>query len=85
MLYAKLFADRQSRLLAGRRLLAWAERMAALGHGKPSELTPQRALEIAGAATPANARAAEPANPAGREPGRKITVTPVGIVMFLKW
>ena len=58
------------------RLLAWAERMAALGHGKPSELTPQRALEIAGAATPANARAAEPANPAGREPGRKITVTP---------
>jgi glutathione S-transferase len=60
-----------------RRLLAWAERMAAIGHGRRSELSSQRALEIAKAATPAAApSAADPADPAGRKPCQKVKVTP---------
>jgi glutathione S-transferase len=58
------------------RLLAWAERMAAIGHGKRSELSSQRALEIAKSATPATPTAADPADPAGRKPGQKVKVTP---------
>jgi len=59
------------------RLLAWAERMAAIGHGKRSELSSQRALEIAKAATPAAApAAADVSDPAGRKPGQKVRVTP---------
>ena len=58
------------------RLLAWAERMAAIGHGKRSELSSQRALEIAKAATPATPTAADVSDPAGRKPGQKVKVTP---------
>jgi len=59
------------------RLLAWAERMAAIGHGRRSELSSQRALEIAKAATPAAApAAADVSDPAGRKPGQKVRVTP---------
>jgi glutathione S-transferase len=59
------------------RLLAWAERMAAIGHGRRSELTSQRALDIAKAATPAAApAAADVSDPAGRKPGQKVKVTP---------
>jgi glutathione S-transferase len=59
------------------RLLAWAERMAAIGHGRRSELTSQRALEIAKAATPAAAPAAvDVSDPAGRKPGQRVKVTP---------
>jgi glutathione S-transferase len=60
-----------------RRLLAWAERMTAIGHGRRSELSSQRALEIAKEATPAPApAAADPADPAGRKPGQNVKVTP---------
>jgi glutathione S-transferase len=58
------------------RLLAWAERMAAIGHGKRSELSSQRALEIAKAATPATPTAADSSDPAGRQPGQQVKVTP---------
>jgi glutathione S-transferase len=58
------------------RLLAWAGRMAAIGHGKRAEMSAQRALEIAKAATPATQPAADAADPAGRKPGQQVTVTP---------
>jgi glutathione S-transferase len=58
------------------RLLAWAERMAAIGHGRRTEMSAQRALEIAKAATPATSPAADASDPAGRKPGLKVTVTP---------
>jgi glutathione S-transferase len=59
------------------RLLAWAARMAAIGHGRRSELSSHHALEIAKAATPAPApAAADPADPAGRKPGQNVKVTP---------
>src|SRR5262249_42149250 len=58
------------------RLLAWAERMAAIGHGRRTDMSAQRALEIAQAATPATPPAADGLDPAGRKPGVKVTVTP---------
>jgi glutathione S-transferase len=58
------------------RLLAWAERMAAFGHGERNEMSAQQALEIAKAAQPATAPAADFSDPAGRRPGQKVTVTP---------
>jgi glutathione S-transferase len=58
------------------RLLGWAERMAAIGHGKRTEMSSQRALEIAKAATPVTAPAADRSDPVGRKPGQKVAVTP---------
>jgi glutathione S-transferase len=42
------------------RLIAWRERMAAIGHGTRSEMTPDDALAIARAATPAAPRQSDP-------------------------
>ncbi len=53
--------------------------MAAFGHGKRTEMSSQRALEIAKAATPATPAeptAADGSDPAGRKPGQRVTVTP---------
>ena len=64
------------------RLIAWAERMAAIGHGRRTAMSSRQALEIAKAATPATpaagaaAAAADACDPAGRKPGQKVTVTP---------
>jgi len=59
-------------------MLAWAERMAAIGHGRRVAMSSRQALEIAKAATPttAAAGAADGSDPAGRKPGLKVTVTP---------
>jgi glutathione S-transferase len=58
------------------RLLAWTERMAAIGHGQRSEMSAARALEIAKAAMPGTSPAADASDPTGRKPGLKVTVTP---------
>jgi glutathione S-transferase len=42
------------------RLIAWRERMAAIGHGRRSEMAPDEALAIARAATPAPPRPSDP-------------------------
>jgi len=42
------------------RLIAWRERMAAIGHGKRSEMSPDEALAIARAAQPAPPRPSDP-------------------------
>ena len=42
------------------RLIAWRERMAAIGHGKRSEMSPDEALAIACAARPAPPRPSDP-------------------------
>jgi Glutathione S-transferase, C-terminal domain len=57
-------------------LLAWAERVAAIGHGKRSEMTSKQALEVAKTAEPSTAATADPADPFSRKPGQKVTVTP---------
>jgi len=59
------------------KLLAWADRMAAFGHGRRSELDAQAALEVARAARPAPLAEAVPADdPLGRKAGMTVTVTP---------
>src|SRR5947209_5645530 len=57
------------------RVIAWAERMAAIGHGRRVAMSSRQALEIAKAATPTTAAggaAADGSDPAGRKPGLKV-------------
>jgi glutathione S-transferase len=58
------------------RLLSWAERVAAIGHGDPRPMTPQDALAVARVASSSAIAAADPADPVGRRPGQRVTVTP---------
>ena len=57
-------------------ILAWSERVAAIGHGNPTEMDAREALAIAKAASPATPAAADPGDPAGRKPGDQVSVTP---------
>jgi glutathione S-transferase len=54
-------------------VLAWADRIAAIGHGAPTELDAKEALAIAKAAAPAPISAAHDAN--GPPLGQRVTVT----------
>ncbi len=56
---------------------AWAENMAAIGHGSAASMTPQEALAVALAADPATAEQADPRDPQGLKPGMKATVMPM--------
>jgi glutathione S-transferase len=56
------------------RSLAWLERMAAFGHGRPSPLDAKDALAVAAAATPEQVTAASAADFSGAKPGDKVTV-----------
>jgi glutathione S-transferase len=58
------------------RLLAWAERVAAIGHGQRRSLTSQEALAVAKASMSSASVATDPKDPVGRQPGQRITVTP---------
>ncbi len=58
------------------RLLAWAERVAAIGHGKRSQMSAQQALHVARDATSIAKAIADPQDPSGRQPGQTVTVTP---------
>jgi glutathione S-transferase len=57
-------------------VLAWVERIAALGHGRPHPMTSKEALAIARDAIPTAAAAPDPHDPVGRKPGQRVTVTP---------
>jgi glutathione S-transferase len=58
------------------RLLSWAERIAAIGHGTRSQMTAEKALDAARAATSIASATADPRDPIGRKPGQTVTVTP---------
>lgn len=59
------------------KLLAWADRMAAFGHGRRGEMEPKAALEVARAAMPAALAGSVPDDdPQGRKAGMAVTVTP---------
>jgi glutathione S-transferase len=58
------------------RLLGWAERVAAIGHGERKPMASREALAIARTATSSASTAADPDDPIGRQPGQRITVTP---------
>ena len=59
------------------KLLAWADRMAALGHGTSSPVSPADALAAAKAAEPSTPEASDPRDPQGLKPGQSVTVVPV--------
>lgn len=58
------------------RLLSWAERVAAIGHGDRRPMTSQGALTVASAATSSTGTVADRDDPIGRRPGQRVTVTP---------
>ena len=58
------------------RLLNWAERVAAIGHGQRSPMTAEQALDVARAATSIASATPDPRDPVGRKPGQTVTVTP---------
>ena len=65
------------RLLPMEPLLPWMERIAALGHGTPTEMSRAEALRVATEARPAESLGLGPAaDLAGLAPGQRVTVTP---------
>jgi glutathione S-transferase len=58
------------------RLLGWMDRVAAIGHGKRTELDASEALAIAKAATPEVSERADPNDPFKRKPGMRVQVMP---------
>lgn len=61
------------------KLCAWEKRVAALGHGNPSNMTAAEALEIATEAEPATPEAVDPGDPLGLAPGEMVEVRPEGM------
>ena len=57
-------------------LLDWSKRMAALGHGKPTDMTPEAAFKIAADATPESARSSMDGEAQGLKPGMTVSVMP---------
>jgi glutathione S-transferase len=55
---------------------AWAERIAAIGHGDVEPMEPGEALAVARAARPETAPCVDPGDPNGRKPGERVAVVP---------
>jgi glutathione S-transferase len=58
------------------RLLSWAERVAAIGHGRRSPMTSEQALDVARTATSIAKASTDAKDPIGRKPGQIVSVTP---------
>ena len=58
------------------RLLSWAERVAAIGHGRRSPMTAEQALDVARTATSIAKASTDAKDPIGRKPGQIVSVTP---------
>jgi len=58
-------------------LTAWAERMAALGHGSQSDMTIAESYAIAKASTPRTPEAADSSDPQGLKPGTEVAIVQV--------
>ena len=64
-------------LLGLESIIPWYERMTGIGHGKPSEMSAEAALNTAKDAKPAPVSHIAPdADPSGLRPGTAVTVTP---------
>jgi glutathione S-transferase len=61
------------------KLCAWEERVKAIGHGTPSEMSGTEALDIAKASDPAPAPASDPDDPTGLKPGDAVAVHAEGV------
>ena len=68
--------DKVEAMLPIGRLNAWYDRVTAIGHGRPEELSSADALGIARAADPAPPHIAEDGDASGLKPGQRISVTP---------
>ena len=62
--------------MAFSKLLNWAGRVAAIGHGRQSQMTSQEALDAARDGTSIASSIIDPRDPAGRKPGEMVSVTP---------
>ncbi len=71
------FAEAADTLAEFPALLAWADRMAAFGHGNSSDISPEDALAVALAANPETPEAQDPNDPQGLKPGMQVTVAPL--------
>lgn len=60
-------------------LSAWEQRVRAVGHGAPRDLSATQALDIARDAEPATAEPSDPDEPTGLKPGDSVRVTPEGV------
>jgi glutathione S-transferase len=58
------------------RLLNWAERIAAIGHGGRSSMTSEQALDVARTATSIAKASSDAKDPIGRKAGQIVSVTP---------
>jgi glutathione S-transferase len=58
------------------RLLSWAERVAAIGHGRRSPMTSEQALDVARTAISIAKASTDAKDPIGRKPGQVVSVTP---------
>ncbi|MCA8881648.1 MAG: glutathione S-transferase family protein [Rhodobacteraceae bacterium] len=58
-------------------VVSWMERIAAIGHGSVSEMTPEAAVATARDATPSEPAFPPDGDPTGIAPGDRVTVTPV--------
>jgi glutathione S-transferase len=56
-------------------LLDWADRVAAIGHGDPAEMTAAEALSVARAADPEAPALSPEGDPSGLKPGEQVIVT----------
>jgi glutathione S-transferase len=61
------------------KLCAWEKRVAALGHGNPSNMSAAEALEVAKNSEPATPEAVDPGDPLGLAPGEMVEVRPEGM------
>jgi len=57
-------------------LVAWGERIQAMGQGRRQDMDPDEALRIAKTSTPSTARSADPHEPNHIAPGARVAVTP---------
>ncbi len=57
------------------KLIAWSERIRAMGHGRRSDMSPEEALRIAKESEPSRPGTADAAEPNGWKPGDRVTVT----------
>ena len=58
-------------------IVPWFDRLAALGQGTPTPMTPEQAFEVARAATPAAVTHLDPhGDPGGLKAGTRVTITP---------
>jgi len=58
------------------RLLSWAERVAAIGHGRRSPITSEQALDVARTATSIAKASTDAKDPIGRKAGQVVSVAP---------